>query len=449
MKSAENAFKQYEGIWQSQGYNILLRIREGEIYIYEMTSISCLLIGKHPFSPSAESGEFEISPTGALIHKQPIFQLEKTLKPLEKIPLVCNPDQVAKKLDPVFNFEVFWYTFQENFAHFNRHHLDWAQRYDKYRPLISSQTSDDELFSIFQQILTGIDDRHTGINRGDGHSFTPAKRIPWVKPADRKRWLMKFRELFTQNQPLLGDYDYWMVGKSLEKIQEIYLQNHFKELCNRVIFYGEISEDIGYVCFIRFSYFLGNIEEEFQALDHAMDIILSDFATKKSIIVDVRFNPGSFDVSGLQVVNRFSDTRRIAFEKKVFYNGKFTPKQSFYTAPKGKSQYTNPIYLLTSNFSASGAETFTMAMKSLPYVTIVGEPTQGSFSDQMVRNLPNGWRFSLSPEVYTDYKNKCYEGQGYPPDIVVPFDFQKILQGQDTILDTAIEHWSQRFLDHS
>lgn len=50
----------------------------------------------------------------------------------------------------------------------------------------------------------------------------------------------------------------------------------------------------------------------------------------------------------------------------------------------------------------------------------LGSKTNGIFSELLWKQLPNGWEYSLSNEVYMDTKNKTYEGDG----IDVDFDFK-------------------------
>ena len=68
--------------------------------------------------------------------------------------------------------------------------------------------------------------------------------------------------------------------------------------------------------------------------------------------------------------------------------------------------------------SVSAAETFTMAlMGRSPRVTRIGEHTQGVFSDVLVRQLPNGWRFGLPNERFLTEDGVAFDGPGIPPHV--------------------------------
>ena len=50
---------------------------------------------------------------------------------------------------PELNFEVLWHTFEDNYAFFKLRNIDWHAAYQKYRPLINANTSDDSLYTVF------------------------------------------------------------------------------------------------------------------------------------------------------------------------------------------------------------------------------------------------------------------------------------------------------------
>ena len=93
----------------------------------------------------------------------------------------------------------------------------------------------------------------------------------------------------------------------------------------------------------------------------------------------------------------------------------FTPVQKYYIKPSKKSD--KKIYLLTSPFSSSSTEIFVLGSLSFNNFKRLGSKTNGIFSELLWKQLPNGWEYSLSNEVYMDTKNKTYEGEGIEVDI--------------------------------
>jgi C-terminal processing protease CtpA/Prc len=96
---------------------------------------------------------------------------------------------------------------------------------------------------------------------------------------------------------------------------------------------------------------------------------------------------------------------------------------------------------LIGPLTISAGETTTQAlMGRTPRVIRIGEPTQGVFSDVLVRRLPNGWLFGLPNEVFRTADGKTFDGPGIPPDIPAPvFADQDLAAGRDPALRRAIE----------
>ena len=58
-------------------------------------------------------------------------------------------------------------------------------------------------------------------------------------------------------------------------------------------------------------------------------------------------------------------------------------------------------------------------MKGINSVTLIGENSEGTFSDMKFKELPNGWTISLSDECYFSADTICYEGKGVSVDIEI------------------------------
>ena len=178
-------------------------------------------------------------------------------------------------------------------------------------------------------------------------------------------------------------------------------------------------------------------------LTAALDKIARDFRGLKGIIIDIRDNPGGEDSIAIAIINRFCDRKRVAFHRKTKIGpGKddFTPLKTWYLEPQGDVQFTSrPIVLLTCDSVFSGGEAFALAIKDLPHVTIIGDHTNGIFSYQLEKKLPNGWEYCLSYQVYLSADMLCYEGKGVPVDIEVFNKKADIENGIDPLITRALE----------
>ena len=80
-----------------------------------------------------------------------------------------------------------------------------------------------------------------------------------------------------------------------------------------------------------------------------------------------------------------------------------------------------------------------MAIRQLPYVTIIGDHTNGIFSYQLEKKLPNGWEYCLSYQKYLSADMVCYEGKGVPVDIKLLNSKADIRSGVDPLIARALK----------
>lgn len=107
--------------------------------------------------------------------------------------------------------------------------------------------------------------------------------------------------------------------------------------------------------------------------------------------------------------------RKQIASKKARHNNGFTKKTPIYLE-SAKDPYTKPVYLLTSQQSASATDMMALSSMELNQFKRIGSHTNGAISDALEKTLPNGWYYSLSNEIYTDINDKCYENIGVPVD---------------------------------
>ncbi len=201
------------------------------------------------------------------------------------------------------------------------------------------------------------------------------------------------------------------------------------------IFSGWLTDSIGY---FHIQYF-----EDLKQSSNEIDRIIFEFKDTKGIVIDVRENYGGEDEVGKTIADRFADKKRLYMLKR-FKNGNshndFAPPQKWYVEPKGRIQYTKPVILLINRFSISEAEVFTLAMRALPHVTIIGDATSGVFADVDMEKLPNGWTFKCPYNLIEDATGFCWEGIGIPADIHQTVTKKDIDSGREKVLDLAITY---------
>ncbi|MEU2853507.1 S41 family peptidase [Streptomyces syringium] len=119
----------------------------------------------------------------------------------------------------------------------------------------------------------------------------------------------------------------------------------------------------------------------------------------------------------------------------------FTPAEPVRVRPHQGPVYTGPLTVLTGRLTMSAGETLTQALLGRgPKPTLIGENTQGLFSDKLERTLPNGWKFWLPNEEFLSAKDgrTTYDGTGIPPHIRTDvFTEKELAEGRDSALAEA------------
>ena len=322
--------------------------------------------------------------------------------------------------DPEKNFEELWETFHHRYPFFELRKVDWRKQYDIYRPKVTSKTSDDELFDIFCQMLDPLDDGHVELkskagDKGKKRYFTAEKRP-------------RFYQEFTEPQ----------IKELFKTTEKTLVANGFGRLAETgawMLRYCR-SQTVGYMRILE----LEGVKKS--KLTAALDKIALDFTDLQGFIIDIRDNPGGDDSTAVTIINRFCDRVRVAFHRRTKIGpgeDAFTPLKTWHIEPEGDVQFTRPIVLLTCDAVFSGAEAFALAIRQLPYVTILGDHTNGIFSYQLKKKLPNGWEYCLSYQKYLSADMRCYEGKGVPADIELFNSTADIENGADPLITVALE----------
>jgi len=403
------------GVWKSIGYGKILKIDSINYKYFDITDISCL--------PSKEGDISEIKNSIKLVDDtitvQRGFNSYYYTRATDFLD-VCQNNKKDEN-DPIYNFEVFAETFKNNYAYFELNGIDWNTLYKNAKTNISANTTEVELFLIMQEVIDSLKDNH-GL----------------VEPSDEVYALAEEQKTKEDTEPLkeYGDFE----------IAELVAKHHLKENLTKdswLINWGKMENNIGYIqiktmflygdlnlnnslikengfvstymdAFNKLSY-EQQITKEVDGVRNIMEMVMEDLKETKYIIIDVRFNGGGQDAVSLEILRYFNADRKQIASKKARYRNGFTKKTPIYLE-SAKNSYTKPVYLLTSQQSASATDMLALGSMELNHLKRIGSHTNGAISDALEKTLPNGWYFSVSNEIYTDMNDKCYENIGIPVD---------------------------------
>ena len=404
-----------EGIWKSIGYGKILKIDAITYEYFDLTKVSCLPSKRGDISEVKNSMKL-LNDTLAIKRGYSFYYYTRT----NEIPSLCHNNKDID--DPLYNFEVFADTYKNHYAFFELNEINWDSLYKNSKEKINSKTTEVELYLVLQEMIDSLKDNHGSIE--------PTEEV--YELADEQNTIEEENE----GQKEYGDFE----------IAELVADYYVKENLTKnswLINWGKMEENIGYIqiktmflyadlslsdslvkengfvstymdAFNNLS-FEQQIEQEVNGIKNFMDTIMEDLKETKYIIIDVRFNGGGQDEVALEVLRCFNTDRKQIASKKARHNDGFTKKTPIYLEP-ADNPYIKPVYLLTSQQSASATDMMALSSMELNQLKRIGSHTNGAISDALQKTLPNGWYFSLSNEIYTDNNDKYYENIGIPVD---------------------------------
>lgn len=313
---------------------------------------------------------------------------------------------------PVNNFEYFWKSFDARYGLFEVKSIDWNSIHQQFRSRVNDNMTDEELYNVLCDMIVLLNDNHVNLYPTNG-------TLPAFPGG-----VLSYKNGVLNIKRIQEDYDADVVKKYLTE---------FRKMTDNLS-YGRLPGNIGYINFKG--------TDALKAAKETMTDMLTALKETKGLIIDIRGNYGGNDVVSQYIAGCFAKEKKaymITRKRNGPQHSDFEAPQTWYVEPSGPLQYTNPIVVLTSAFSQSTAETFALAMNELDHVTLAGDTTAGSYSDNPTTEMYNGWMFSLSVGDFRTPDGKSYEGIGTAPDVWVCNTKEDLLAGKDRMLERAME----------
>ncbi len=106
--------------------------------------------------------------------------------------------------------------------------------------------------------------------------------------------------------------------------------------------------------------------------------------------------------------------------------------------------FAGPLAILIDGLSASTSEIFASGLQDLGRARIFGSPSAGAALPSMFERLPNGDGFQFAMATYKSESGKTLEGSGVQPDVAAPLTRAALLAGNDPALDAAVQWITQQ-----
>lgn len=332
--------------------------------------------------------------------------------------------------NPQKNFDALCDLFDKGYASFEEKGIDWESRCQKFREKISANTSDPELFQIMSELLKPLNDAHVKLKANKLDSSFSASR--------ESRIMNEFRSIPREERKVLFRA---MTENTLDKNDFEPIKELGPKFRDEKLFSYTKSANVGYLRFFRS--FSKILLMNGPSVDKHLTRIFNSFEDLNAVIVDVRFNIGGEDRFSQNVAGRFIEKETVGFMKETRKDGKFGEMETRMIKPKGKKPFLNKVVLLTNDRTISAADVLALMMGEFSNVTIIGERSNGSYSDLDSKTLPNGWKLTLSNQRYFSASKKNYEGFGTPVDIEVKDTFENMQKKEDAVLLKALEFLSE------
>ncbi|MEM7510736.1 MAG: S41 family peptidase [Bacteroidota bacterium] len=304
----------------------------------------------------------------------------------------------APEEDPLSIFEEAWTFADQEYSFFSFKGIDWDEVYNRYRPQVQENMSEEALFEVMADMLFELRDGHVNLRS----PFNLSRNWEWYlnSPENFNASNLE-RTYFQQNQQFVGSLVIWEFA------------------------------DVGYIRYGSFSSPLA---------DDDIDLVINKFQDKKGIIFDVRNNGGGSLSNVFRLVRRFTDvTRTLAAQREKNGPGRndFSDWSGYSVSPEGPLQYTKPVIVLTNRRCYSATTFFCTMMQELPNVTLVGDTTGGGGGAPSATELANGWTLRVSTTQLGTIDGFNVE-DGLPPDVRLDMDPELEARGIDSMLEYAI-----------
>ena len=489
-----------QGFWQMPGGNLIVSISGQQLNFFELTdsdkqvgtAASCYQLSEKQlrdpldfFLPLKLSSYF-------LTAKEQLSFVDEgalsnpRLQRISRLPKQCvNSKQFNRQYQhqPLIDLDIVWNAFSQQYGFLALRGISqqqWRDKYAKFKSTAIASRNARQLFSLLGEVLeyaAGEKNLSGVIIQADDHVEMQAEQFNWryqvhnnknysrrkaVFNNPEKTYLSAYLEtddnVLDRSKRLFSKGDIWGVTSYFGKIKQ---QNIGYLQLNSMMDFASISGRAS----------MGDFQKLAQGSEHFIQQVIDIARVKKysKIIIDIRNNFGGTDQIGLLIASYFNDKKRSVFSKaQRIYSGANEVLWSAAIPHQLASQenhFSGEIVLLTSRYTVSAAEIFTLAMAKIPRVTIVGEATTGSLSDVSSVHTSNGWSLSLSTELYRQTGqstkesargsltnnisryNDSPEGIGIVPDIEVAYLGNKhypllpfMAVEQDRALERAIKH---------
>jgi len=311
----------YDGVWLAEAYGQGMKIDKGHIQLFDYTTDYCLLEDDDYIDSESEIDAFVeyvddehftlIEGAGTAEFHSPGVEFTKTSNGL--MPVSCENGFIPQKgqtdyqRDVERDLDIFFQTFEEYYISFDLTNTDWNSVYDITSAQVDNDTSDQELFEVFYNVISELKDAHVEVESPEfGVASVNNEPVFW------EQLLQEFAELNNLSLPIASEHANDANNYITENI-ELYnaIIDSYAEDEDDIKSYGNGAlkwfavDGVGYLEISTMIDIIGNgevddIEGNLDAAEAAIEEALTDLSETDALILDVRMNNGGRDVISMK-----------------------------------------------------------------------------------------------------------------------------------------------------
>ena len=290
-------------------------------------------------------------------------------------------------------FERIWQLTDRHYAGFTATTVDWNGVYQVYAPQVTDNMDEQSFFDVMASMLDTLRDTHIHLDKGN--------------------------QLAVFSPEMMSQFDLNV------------LNGYLRQRNNQAMYtYGKVSGQIGY-------FHIETFEGHYNGYEH-IDQVLEAFRDCTGIIIDVRRNAGGDEDWARYIAGKFYKQDH-AYSLYKVRNGpehddfSEAVQQVCQRAVNARTDVN--LVLLIDNTVGSAGEDFTMMLKQVPGITLIGTLTGGRPGGiPTLVELPNGWTVQIPIGAQFTLEGAPLLHVGIAPDIHVT----EIIPGRDMLLERAI-----------
>lgn len=415
--SAQDASaERFKGVWLAPQQGYVVDVVDRKARVFHITASACWVDKElaESVAPMLIHGRVASDGLSAVATAAPGAS-ETTLMRLKALPERCKAPVDAS---PTAVLAALVETMSEHFAFFAERGMDWPSMAARATQAINANSTEAELFAEVSKLLAATNDAHATLRAtvdGDERRLITGRgdTLGALRSAFSAQSTIRVPTAFLAN---------WSTTIR-DNVNTGVLAGRGQTALNGQAFWGvtaPTADGAKRSCYLSLAYLTdftkrGGVAQDLDAVNDQLDAIFSACADTNDFILDISQNRGGDDRVALAIASRFAQVSTPVFQKQAHAKSGRAPIQAFTVTPSTRPSWRKPVTVLIDSMTVSAGEVLAVSMRALRQTTLVGKPTRGSLSDALQKSLPNGWRFTLSNEIYTTPSGDLLEVHGVTP----------------------------------